>query len=413
MNSNRFVLLVEDDPIALYSLRLQMQDILPSHYQIEVANDGLEALEILNEIDRVGGILPIVVTDHQMPGMTGSQFLLRAQDLMPKCRNIMLTGQARFDDITEIVNKQALFRYIAKPWDKHDLELTVLSALEAFNQEYKLEKLNRKLSWINANLEEQIKERTDELLLKTNELNKGLNFAALLQKSLLANSEEMRTHFNNVQLLFRPYQQVSGDFYFFHEFSQSKSMVVIGDATGHGVAGAFLSSICVGILNNIIENEILETPLEVLTNVLQRFNKLGEKADNALQQFVSVELTVLCIDKESGKISYSTNSKQLYLSLNSNPTMIVENQFKCCTGNNKLEHRGRSGECSISEVDTIMLYTDGVPDQFVAANGKKLGRPRLHTALEEIRTTGVNRWFSEIQGNEPNVDDATLILLSP
>ncbi len=417
MNRDRYVIMVEDDPTVLHSLRLQMREILPSHYHIETANDGEEALELLNEINDAGGLIPVVITDHQMPRMSGSEFLLRLKQLVPKCRNIMLTGEAGLSDVTKLVNEQALYRYISKPWVQSDLEITVLSALESFNQEYKLEKLNRKLLWINENLEEQVRERTLRLQQKNIEIQNGLEFANLMQRNLLPRSEDIRSFFSHTEILFRPHTQVSGDFYFFHQATEHKAMVVIGDATGHGVAGAFLSNICLAILNNIVENKVLEAPQEVLTEVLQRFKRLSANASSTMRQLVSVELTVACFDKSEWNLSYATNSKQLYLSKNNYPVIIDEERFQCCLGNSEsarnLKHRGRTGGCSLSLVDTVLFYTDGVPDQFVAVNGKKMGRTKLYGSLEAISQQGAQAWFHALQGNEPNVDDATLVLIRP
>lgn len=415
MNTKRFVILVEDDPTVLHSLRLQMRQMLPSHYTVETANDGEEALELLNEIVQAGGLVPLVVTDHQMPRMSGSDFLLELKHLVPKCRNIMLTGEAGLSDITKLVNEQALYRYISKPWVQSDLEMTVLSALEAFNQEYKLEKLNRKLIWINENLEEQVRERTHSLKQKNAEIQNGLEFAHLMQQNLLPNLEEICSFFSHADVLFRPQTQVSGDFYFFHKATKQKGMMIVGDATGHGVAGAFLSNICMAILNNIVENKVLETPLEVLTEVLQRFRRLSANASSTMRQMVSVELTVVCFDKDRWNLSYATNSKQLYLSRNNYPVIVDEEKFHCCLGNaesSDLKHRGRAGMCSLSLVDTVVLYTDGVPDQFQASTGKKIGRRNIFNSLQQMQK-GAQAWFTELQGEEPNVDDATMIIIHP
>ncbi|MCB0754567.1 MAG: response regulator [Flavobacteriales bacterium] len=415
MTKDRYVILVEDDPTVLHSLRLQMREILPPHYIIETANDGNEALEVLADIAEADGVVPLIVTDHQMPNMTGSEFLLQVKQFIPRCRNIMLTGEAGLTDITNLINEQALFRYISKPWTQSDLEMTVQSALDAFNQEYKLEKLNRKLQWINENLEEQVRDRTSELHLKTEELNSGLEFARLMQESLLPSKEAFSPFFQNVELLFRPHSRVSGDFYTFTQQSDTKAMVILGDATGHGIAGAFLSSICIGIIDNIVSNQILEHPKEVLAEILTRFRDLSSQAKQSMQQMVSVELTVVCLDKEENLLKYASNSKQLLLLKGGNVVIPREDSFQCCLGNQQtkqvLKHRGRTGKLPMDDLDTIVLFTDGVPDQFMSTTGKKLGRKGLLSELRTTRSTELNEWFGQIQGKEPNTDDATMLIL--
>jgi serine phosphatase RsbU (regulator of sigma subunit) len=415
MSKERYVILVDDDQNVLHSLRMQMQQILPPHYIVETANDGGEALELLSEITQANGLIPLLVTDHQMPKMSGSELITTVKQKLPKCRNILLTGEAGLADITKLINEQALFRYLSKPWEHSDLEMTVLSALDSFNQEYRLDRLNRELADANANLEKQVELRTHELLVKTKQLNSGLDFAKLMQESLLPDRQAFLPFFTNVELIYRPYSTVSGDFYSYIHRSDKKVMVILGDATGHGIAGAFLSSICLGIIDSIGTNHDLKNPKEVLAEILTRFRDLSAHAKETMKQMVSVELTVVYLDKEENAIKYASNSKQLILLKDEAVVEPFEETFQCCLGNQQttqeLKHRGRNGEIAMDDLDTVILYTDGIPDQFVNTTGKKLGRKGM---LSELKTKGIadlNEWFSGLQGNEPNTDDATMLIL--
>lgn len=412
----RHVLLVEDDPTVLHALRIQMQKILPDHFMVQTANDGEEALELVQEIVGAEGVIPLIVTDHQMPNITGSEFLIRVKHLMPKCRNIMLTGEAGFSDVTKLINEQAIYRYMSKPWNASDLEMTVNSALEAFNQEYKLECVNRELAEAKDNLEFLVAKRTLELEWKTKELNHGLDYARIMQQNMLPSLGKMESYFSHVDVLFRPFNTVSGDFYSFYQLSEDKAMVVIGDAAGHGLAGAFLSNICMGIIDNIVENAQLHTPFEVLANVLQRFIDLSLNAEEDMRRMISVELTVACFDKRTKELSYASNGKQVLFFKNGEQVTCKEEPFQCSRVNTSEEYsiknRGSSGGLSFDEIDGLVLYSDGVPDQFLESNRKKLGRKRLGEAFAGNTPENVNVWFNQLQGDQPNIDDATLLYLT-
>lgn len=204
MKLQRYVILVEDDLTVLHSLRFQVEAVLPDYYVLETANDGAEGIELVKEIITKGCLIPLIIADHQMPNMLGSDFILQVLTFMPKCRSIMLTGQAQLEDVTKLVNQQALFRYIQKPWNSSDLQMTVLSALQSFNQEEKLDKLNRELIYLNDNLENLVAERTNELELKTKELNSGLNYGRLMQSSLLPSEHIIDDSFDRIDILYRP-----------------------------------------------------------------------------------------------------------------------------------------------------------------------------------------------------------------
>jgi len=98
-----------------------------------------------------------------MPGMKGDQVLKEIHELSPGSLKILLTGQASIDGITNAINNAKLYRYIAKPWDKDDLVLTVKEAIKSFLQERKIRKQNEELIKLNASLEDKVEQRTKEL----------------------------------------------------------------------------------------------------------------------------------------------------------------------------------------------------------------------------------------------------------
>jgi serine phosphatase RsbU (regulator of sigma subunit) len=415
MKTQRYVILVEDDSNVLHELRHQVASVLPNYYIIETANDGLEGLELVNEIVSKGGVIPLIITDHQMPNMLGSEFILKLSDLIPKCRNIMLTGQTQLEDVAELINQQALFLYMQKPWSISDLRMTVLSALQSYNQEEKLDKLQSELVYLNNNLEILVTKRTKELEVKTKELNNGLNYGSLMQSSLLPSENVVDDSFNRIDVLYRPYDRVSGDFYSFHKIPDKKTVIVLGDATGHGVAGAFLSSICMTIIANIIENhQNYETPLQVLSTVLTRFRDLSERSKvHGMKAMISVELTVVCFDEERKQMLYASNSKQIMLMKNGELVTLDEETFECCLGNTDdsrlMKHRGKIAEISYQEFDQVLLFSDGIVDQFLQVTGKKMGRKRLQQELGGKAPQDLDAWFDALQGEEDNIDDATLL----
>jgi len=132
------ILCVDDERIILSSLKSQLQNNLAGSYQIELAESGEEALELLEELSEKNIEVPLVVTDQIMGGMYGDELLVHIKKQLPKTLGIMLTGQASTSAVGEAVNRAGLFRYISKPWDAEDFIQTVKTALDTYSQREKL-----------------------------------------------------------------------------------------------------------------------------------------------------------------------------------------------------------------------------------------------------------------------------------
>ncbi len=123
----------------LSSLKEQLVRSFSGRCRVEVADSGLDALELLEDLVGEGSDVPVLVADHIMPGMTGDELLRRVHQRWPRVRSILLTGQATADAVGRAVNEGNLYRYFTKPWDQRDLTLTIDRAVESYFHELELE----------------------------------------------------------------------------------------------------------------------------------------------------------------------------------------------------------------------------------------------------------------------------------
>jgi len=121
---NKIVMCVDDEEIILNSLEMDLSGT-GGEYQVELATSGPEALKLLDELLEEGHELAIVISDHIMPEMKGDELLVRIHQRFPAVVKILLTGQSQIDGVTNATNHAGLYRYIAKPWQKEDLILTL------------------------------------------------------------------------------------------------------------------------------------------------------------------------------------------------------------------------------------------------------------------------------------------------
>ncbi len=181
------VICVDNEPLILDSLELQIRKCLGNGYLIETAMGGEEALELFEELLVNQYEVPLVIADCLMPDIRGDELLRRIHTISPHTIKIMLTGQADVEAVGNAINYANLYRYISKPWQDKDLSLTVQEAVRRYFQEKKLAEQNIKLAQYNQNLEQLVKSRTQEL----EEKNRQLLASEKKYRDLVETSQDM------------------------------------------------------------------------------------------------------------------------------------------------------------------------------------------------------------------------------
>lgn len=100
-----------------------------NRFSLLCANNAAEAYRVLQQHrDEIG----ILMVDQRMPGEKGVQFLEKARQFHPKAIRILTTAYSDLDVAVEAVNSGAIYKYVTKPWDIPQLEVTLQRALEFY-----------------------------------------------------------------------------------------------------------------------------------------------------------------------------------------------------------------------------------------------------------------------------------------
>lgn len=161
--SKMVILCVDDEDVILHSLKSELANLSERKYTLEFAETGTEAIEIFVDLIHKNYDIPVVISDYIMPGMKGDELLSRINQLAPQTFNIMLTGQAALEGITNAINHASLFRYLEKPWDKTELRSAVLEAISSYYREKELAAENKNLIEARRHLEEEAHQKALEL----------------------------------------------------------------------------------------------------------------------------------------------------------------------------------------------------------------------------------------------------------
>tara|TARA_R110002072_G_scaffold119555_3_gene252464 strand:- start:20229 stop:21386 length:1158 start_codon:yes stop_codon:yes gene_type:complete len=117
------VLFVDDETNIIQAYRRTLRN----KFNIQGVSNGEDALELIKK-----GDYAVIISDMQMPGLNGIEFLSAAKELKPDIVRVMLTGNADLQTAVDAVNKGDIFRFHNKPCHADILEKTIDDALKQF-----------------------------------------------------------------------------------------------------------------------------------------------------------------------------------------------------------------------------------------------------------------------------------------
>jgi adenylate cyclase len=147
------ILCVDDEITVLDALKVELKNAIGTDYLIEIAEGGEEALEVTKNLLKEGYEIPLVISDHIMTDIRGDELLKQIHLLAPETLKIMLTGQANLKAVGNAIQHANLYRYIAKPWQSEDLQLTVKEAIRSYRQKRELVQKTERLQQMNQALQ--------------------------------------------------------------------------------------------------------------------------------------------------------------------------------------------------------------------------------------------------------------------
>ncbi len=118
------ILVVDDEPNYLIVLSELLRD---EGFEVFTAPDAKEGLAVVEEVD-----LDLVITDMQMPGMDGLQFLDKIKKKNSHLPVIMITAFAEVEKAVAAMQAGA-FNYLAKPFSNEELLVNIKKAVHHYS----------------------------------------------------------------------------------------------------------------------------------------------------------------------------------------------------------------------------------------------------------------------------------------
>src|SRR5437667_7880114 len=151
------ILLVDDDLTLLQALP-HLISLRMSGVQIQTAAEASIALSLLQEQE-----YDTVVSDIKMPGMDGLELLARITERYPETPVLLITGHGEHDLAIRAIRGGA-YDYILKPIDRDDFVASLQRALHTRQLRRQIQVQQHALERYALSLEQQIEQRTRELV---------------------------------------------------------------------------------------------------------------------------------------------------------------------------------------------------------------------------------------------------------
>ena len=138
--------------------------LLREGYKVVASPHAVHALSILKEQQ-----FSVVLTDQQMPMVTGLEFLAQVKQIQPDATRVLITAVLSLSTVIDAINKGEIYRFVVKPWLREELLATVKNAVQRYelishNAQLHAETvaMNEKLTQLNQALEAQVAKVADQ-----------------------------------------------------------------------------------------------------------------------------------------------------------------------------------------------------------------------------------------------------------
>ena len=129
------ILIVDDEKSILFSLKAALSK---EGYQVKSAENPSEALKFLEP-----GAFQVIISDYNMPGMSGMDFLKQVKQIDPEAVFILMTAYGSEKLAIEAM-KEGAYDYFSKPFDIEEMRVIVAKACERFSLAYEKKSLEER-----------------------------------------------------------------------------------------------------------------------------------------------------------------------------------------------------------------------------------------------------------------------------
>ncbi len=391
------ILIVDDSEFIHQQLKIFLAH--GGHTDLVFASSGAEAFDILglDKPDQLKQKIDLVLMDVLMPGMTGIEATskIKANPDFNELPVIIITTETSPETLRSAFEAGAS-DHILKPLKEVELLARVDAALRLKEETDRRMKQELELRSLNQDLQAAFERITGEM-----------DLVARLQGFLLPRRSP-RLPGVEVETLYRPSGQASGDYYDYFEVEKNILRLVVADVSGHGARAAFIMAIVRTLFHAgaTVGMNLEETLGLVNTHLCET---LGQESDFAT-------IFAADLDLAQGELRYVSAGHCPCLLLNGKgPTQTLP-AMTPPAGFVPTHYQART--VSLADQGRLFLFTDGLYEWQVAP-GQIFGLEPFLLLIEdqlprpEYFLAQIEEQLLTVTGRKPDFnDDLTALLVS-
>jgi len=265
----------------------------------------------------------------------------------------------------------------------------------------------------------EIKESEQRAAAANQLILQSLRYASRIQSAVLPARRELNAVAADHFLIWEPRDIVGGDFFWFQPINGGYA-VLVGDCTGHGVPGAFMTLIAWGLLDRMLRQVPNDKPSQLLTGLHRGVQSLLGQNEEDGETDDGLEVGVCFIKPHRKEMTFAGARFSIW---RANDEGVIE-----VKGDRKgLGYRRYPPDATFTDFtlpfansDSFYLTTDGLIDQIGGPRGRSFGKRRFQDLLKKYRGSSMSeqeeslrRAFAKYQGQQLRRDDLTVLGFVP
>lgn len=232
-------------------------------------------------------------------------------------------------------------------------------------------------------LENKVLERTKELNEKNANIQDSIEYAKMIQQTILPDDTEIGKALKDYFIIWKPRDIVGGDLYWMRKYDDGFT-IVVGDCTGHGVPGALMTMAVNAILDRIVDDLCHDDPALILKELNRLLHQTLSKGSGEAELQDGMDAGVIYVSNQ-GQVLYSGARISLFIIEGGEPAELRGVSYTIGTDANQKGKSFINQHVQLNPEMSFYLATDGFKDQVGGKKRLPFGKKGMLAVLKDIQ----------------------------